>query len=197
MGAKVSLLQPATWMLCQGFSSWANSPRWLICYKDDHSQNTSFEQNRLDLISVPQFLSAHLAACPLIPTSVFNSQCPMYLPHTCILCSQQACLIALFFFSSALRSVHSMMLHFNWLLLSCQSLLAVDVVGGASEGTAGWCVCRVSGSSAGPDQAFWPAAADYLAGYCQCHQRGRGPYTTAQVTIINACYTDAQHTLFS
>lgn len=103
----------------------------------------------------------------------------------------------LYFFSSALGSVHSMMLHFNWLLLSCQSLLAVDVVGGASEGTAGWCVCRVSGSSAGPDQAFWPAAADYLAGYCQCHQRGRGPYTTAQVTIINACYTDAQHTLFS
>lgn len=72
-------------------------------------------------------------------------------------------------------------------LFCCQSLLAVDVVGGASEGTAGWCVCRVGGSSAGPDQTFRPAAADHPAGYSQCHQGGGGPDTTAQVTTTYTC----------
>lgn len=81
-----------------------------------------------------------------------------------------------------------MMLHFNWLAFSCPSLLAVDMAGGASEGIARRCVCRVGGSSSGPDQAFWPTAADHPAGYCQCHQGGRGPHTTAQVTTIKSSF---------
>lgn len=61
--------------------------------------------------------------------------------------------------------------------------LAVDVVGGAAEGTAGRCVRGVRGGGSGLDQALRPAAADHTAGNRQCYQRGRGPYTAAQVTF--------------
>lgn len=68
----------------------------------------------------------------------------------------------------------------NWLPLTW-SPLAVDVAGGVAEGVAGWRVRRIRGGRSGPDQTVRPAAADHPAGYCQCHQRGRGPYSTAQV----------------
>lgn len=63
-------------------------------------------------------------------------------------------------------------------------MLAVDVVGGASEGTAGRRVRRVCGSRAGPDQAVRPTAADHPAGHGQRYQGGRGPHTTTQVTSL-------------
>lgn len=62
------------------------------------------------------------------------------------------------------------------------------MAGGASEGTAGRCVRRVSGSRSGPDQAIRPAAADHPAGHSQCYKGGRGPHTTAQVIIYYYYY---------
>lgn len=66
----------------------------------------------------------------------------------------------------------------NWLALTW-SCVAVDVAGGVAEGIAGRRVRRIRGSSSGPDQTVRSATADHPAGYCQCNQRGRGPYPTA------------------
>lgn len=68
----------------------------------------------------------------------------------------------------------------NWLALTWP-LVAVDVAGGVAEGIAGWRLRRIRRGSSGPDQTVRPAATDHPAGNCQCHQRGRGPYPTAQV----------------
>lgn len=138
--------------MCQGFA-WATLPRWLICYKDDHSQITSFEQNQLGLISIAYLLS---------PAWVF--WCSGSVPPDCSCDVQVWCLS-------------------NWLALTW-SRLAVDMARGVAEGIAGWRVCRIRGGSSGPDQTVRPAAADHSAGHCQCHQRGRGPYPTAQVRDI-------------
>lgn len=68
----------------------------------------------------------------------------------------------------------------NWRSLTW-SRLAVDMAGGVAERIAGWRVRRIRRGGSGPDQTIRPAATDHPAGYCQCHQRGRGPYPTAQV----------------
>lgn len=141
-------LSPANVIMCQGFA-WATLPRWLICYKDDHSQIISFEQNQLGLIS-----AAHL----LSPAWVVWISGPLII--------QVACRCGVYLNGS---------LFLTW------SPLAVDVAGGVAEGIARWRVCRICGGGSGPDQTVRPTAADHSAGDCQCHQRGRGPYPTAQV----------------
>lgn len=76
---------------------------------------------------------------------------------------------------------------FKWLecfLLFINSFMlisAMDVVGGAAEGAVGWRVRWVGGGRAGSDQALRAAAADHAAVHCQCHQRGRGAHSAAQV----------------
>lgn len=168
MGARVSPLQPGPY--ARASVPWANSPRWLICYKDDHSQNTSFEKNWLDLICC-WFLS-HISCL-----SIWQLVClflDLCLAHTTI-CTTLKHVSADYcaFFS----------LHLNWLLFLCRSHLAVDMAGGASERTAGWCLRRVSRGSPGSDQAIRPAAADHPAGNSQRYKGRRGPHTTAQVII--------------
>lgn len=118
------------------------------------------------LISVSYLLSIHLAARLFILRFLFNSHHYMHHPQTCV-CRLLCC------FS----------LHLNWLFFLCRSHLAVDMAGGASERTAGWCLRRVSRGSPGSDQAIRPAAADHPAGNSQCYKGRRGPHTTAQVII--------------
>lgn len=118
------------------------------------------------LISVSYLLSIHLAARLFILRSLFSSHHYMHHPQTCV------CRLLCFF-----------SLHLNWLFFLCRSHLAVDMAGGASERTAGWCLRRVSRGSPGSDQAIRPAAADHPAGNSQRYKGRRRPHTTAQVII--------------
>lgn len=47
--------------------------------------------------------------------------------------------------------------------------LAVDVAWRATERTAWWCLCWVSGGCPRPDQTFWSTTTDHSTGYSQCH----------------------------
>lgn len=126
VGARVSLLQPG-WC-ARALVRWANSPRWLICYKDDHSQNTSFEQNWLDVISVSHLLSVRFAACLSILTSVLTHSALCICPtpfRMCVLFTTSLFSCFLLFFFSLLLEVYTTWyciltgLHFLSLTVSC------------------------------------------------------------------------------